>query len=45
MPSPKVCKENWKRMGYSNMGECISYGKKVKKKKSKTVKRDRKAGY
>jgi hypothetical protein len=28
MPSPKVCKVSWKKMGYKSESDCKSYGKK-----------------
>tara|TARA_R100000664_G_scaffold21769_2_gene31155 strand:+ start:1031 stop:1294 length:264 start_codon:yes stop_codon:yes gene_type:complete len=26
MPSPKKCATEWKKLGYSSMSDCVSYG-------------------
>ena len=44
MPSPKKCATEWKKLGYSSMSDCVSYGDKketmmdMDKPKSKKMK-------
>ena len=39
MPSSKVCKTNWKKMGYESESDCRNYGKKKMGKGKKRMKK------
>tara|TARA_R100000234_G_scaffold50355_1_gene30174 strand:+ start:245 stop:463 length:219 start_codon:yes stop_codon:yes gene_type:complete len=39
MPSPKVCKTDWKKMGYKSESDCRSYGKKKMGKSKSPMKK------